>query len=156
MVGLSNEMKARELGLDIPPAPQPVAAYVPGLVVGDLLYVSGQIPVAGGQPISRGKLGAAVSADDGYQAARRCALNALGVVRSLAGSLDRVAQVVKVTVFVASAPGWNGQSQVANGASELFGELFGDAGRHVRSAVGVAELPLDVPVEVEALFRLQD
>lgn len=152
---MSYEARARELGIEIPPAPQPVAAYIPGLVQDGWLYVSGQIPVVAGEPVCRGKLGAGVSPEEGYGAARRCALNALGVVRAVAGSLDRVARVVKITAFVASARGWNGQSQVANGASELFGELFGEAGRHARSAVGVAELPLDVPVEVEAVFRLQ-
>ncbi|HEY8489086.1 MAG TPA: RidA family protein [Thermaerobacter sp.] len=152
---MSFERRLEELGLELPPVAAPVAAYVPGVLQDGWLYVSGQLPLREGQVLYRGKVGRDVTPEDGYAAARVCALNILAVVRSVAGSLDRVRQVVKVVGFVNSAPGFTGQPQVVNGASELFGQVFGDRGRHARSAVGVAELPLDAAVEVEAIFRLE-
>ncbi|GAB6875965.1 RidA family protein [Thermaerobacter litoralis] len=152
---MSFERRLEELGLELPPVAAPVAAYVPGVLQDGWLYVSGQLPLREGQVLYRGKVGRDVTPEDGYAAARVCALNILAVVRSVAGSLDRVRQVVKVLGFVNSAPGFTGQPQVVNGASELFGQVFGDRGRHARSAVGVAELPLDAAVEVEAIFRLE-
>lgn len=143
-----------ELGLTLPPVAAPVAAYVPAVVTGQYVYTAGQLPfVDGALPIT-GKVGASVDAETATAQARVAALNALAAVESVAGSLDRVARVVKVTVFVASEPSFTGQPGVANGASTLVGEVFGDAGVHARSAVGVAVLPLDAPVEVELVVEL--
>ncbi|WPD20099.1 RidA family protein [Thermaerobacter composti] len=152
---MSFERRLEELGLELPPVAPPVAAYVPGVLEDGWLYVSGQLPLREGQVLYRGKVGRDITPDDGYAAARLCALNALAVVRAVAGSLDRVVRVVKVVGFVNSAPGFTGQPQVVNGASELLGQVFGERGRHARSAVGVAELPLDAAVEVEAVFRVE-
>jgi enamine deaminase RidA (YjgF/YER057c/UK114 family) len=143
-----------ELGLAVPPVVPPVAAYVPAVQSGNHVYVSGQLPVAGGELVSTGKAGAEVSTDEAKAAARVCALNVLGAVDALVG-LERVVKVVKVVGFVASAAGYTDQPMVVNGASELFGEVFGEAGHHARSAVGVAELPRNVPVEVEAIFEIE-
>jgi enamine deaminase RidA (YjgF/YER057c/UK114 family) len=143
-----------ELGLELPPVTTPLAAYVPAVQTGNHVYVSGQVPVADGKVLATGKVGAEVTSDDAAALARRCALNALAAVDGLVG-LANVVRVVKVVGFVASAPGFTGQPAVINGASELFGEVFGEAGRHARSAVGVAELPLGVPVEVEAIFEVR-
>jgi enamine deaminase RidA (YjgF/YER057c/UK114 family) len=142
-----------ELGLELPPVTPPVAAYLPAVQTGNYVYVSGQVPVAGGNLLAAGKVGAEVSAEEAKALARQCALNALAAVDSLVG-LDRVTRVVKVVGFVASASGFTGQPGVINGASELFAEVFGSAGQHARSAVGVAELPLGAPVEVEAIFEV--
>ncbi|ADU51236.1 Endoribonuclease L-PSP [Thermaerobacter marianensis DSM 12885] len=152
---MSFERRLEELGLELPPVAPPVAAYVPGVLQDGWLYVSGQLPLRDGQVLYRGKVGRDVTPEDAYAAARVCALNVLAVVRAVAGSLDRVRRVVKVVGFVNSAPGFTGQPQVVNGASELFGQVFGEQGRHARSAVGVAELPLDAAVEVEAIFRVE-
>ena len=152
---MSYEAKARELGLEIPAPAKPVAAYVPAVLHGGLLYVSGQLPSVAGQVQYKGKVGSDVSAEDGYKAARLCALNALGAVRAELGSLDRVARVLRVGGFVNSAPGFTGQPGVINGASELLGQIFGEAGRHARAAVAAPELPLDAAVEVEFLFAVQ-
>ena len=142
------EERLAELGIELPPAIAPIASYVPVRVSGDLAFVSGQVPVEAGRPLWTGRVGADLSVDEGRQAARRCALQALAALREALGSLDRVRGIVKVEVFVASAPGFTEQPQVANGASDLLVELFGDEGRHARVAVGSAELPLGVPVEV--------
>lgn len=132
----------------------PVAAYVPAVRSGNLVFVSGQIPVAGGQLTCTGKVGADVDVATAQAAARVCALNALAAVKGLVGDLASVKRVVRVGVFVASAEGFTSQPQVANGASELLQEVFGEAGRHARAAVGVSELPLGVPVEVEMIVEL--
>ena len=142
-----------ELGLELPPVTPPVAAYVPAVQTGNHVYVSGQVPVADGKLLASGKVGAEVNSEEAKELARRCALNALAAVDALVG-LDRVVRVVKVVGFVASASGFTGQPGVINGASELLGAVFGEAGRHARSAVGVAELPLGAPVEVEAIFEV--
>jgi enamine deaminase RidA (YjgF/YER057c/UK114 family) len=142
-----------ELGLELPAVAAPVAAYVPAVRTGDLVYTSGQLPFVDGKLAVTGKVGAAVDPDTAKDLARICALNALAAVDGLVG-LDAVVRVVKVVGFVASAPGFTGQPGVVNGASELFGDVFGDAGRHARSAVGVAELPLDAPVEVELIVQV--
>ncbi|WP_129841540.1 RidA family protein [Streptomyces sp. RFCAC02] len=142
------------LGLVLPPVVPPVAAYVPAVRTGRHVYTSGQVPLVDGALRYAGKVGAEVTPEQAYESARVCALNALAAVKSVAGDLDRVARVVKVLGFVASAPGFTGQPQVVNGASELLGEVFGDAGVHARSAVGVAVLPLDAPVEVEIQVEL--
>jgi enamine deaminase RidA (YjgF/YER057c/UK114 family) len=148
------EERLTELGIELPPAPAAVASYVPVRVAGGLAFVAGQIPLDAGALLSPGKLGAEVSLEQGVEAARRCALQALAALRDALGSLDRVREVVKVDVFVASAPGFVDQPKVANGASDTLVEIFGDAGRHARAAVGVAELPLGASVEVAVLVAI--
>ncbi|MFJ4221994.1 RidA family protein [Curtobacterium luteum] len=145
-----------ELGLTLPPVAAPVAAYVPAVVTGRYVYTAGQLPFVDGALSVTGKVGAGVDPETAADQARTAALNALAAVESVGGSLDRVARVVKVTVFVASDPSFTEQPAVANGASTLVGEVFGDAGVHARSAVGVAVLPLDAPVEVELVVELTD
>lgn len=148
------EDRLAELGLAVPEVAKPVAAYVPAVVSGDLVFTSGQLPMRSGELMVTGKVGGEVSSEEATACAQQCALNAIAAVRSMIGDLDRVAQVVKVVVFVASTPDFTGQPGVANGASELFGTVFGDAGVHARSAVGVPVLPLDSPVEVEIVVRV--
>ena len=143
------------LGLTLPPVAAPVAAYVPAVRTGGFVYTSGQLPTVDGKLPAVGKVGAEVSAADAAGMARTCALNALAAAASAAGGLDAIGRIVKVTGFVASAPGFSGQPQVVNGASELLIEVFGQDGRHARSAVGVAELPLNAPVEVELIAELR-
>ena len=142
-----------QLGLTLPPVVPPVAAYVPAVQSGSFVYTSGQLPMADGELRQVGKVGAQVTAEQGKDLARTCALNALAAVDALVG-IDNVVRVVKVVGFVASTPDFTGQPGVINGASELLGEVFGDAGRHARSAVGVAVLPLDAPVEVEIVVEV--
>lgn len=151
---MSWRARLSELGIELPETAAPLAAYVPAVRTGDLVYTSGQLPIAGGKLARRGKVGAEVSPEDGHALARICALNALAAVDALVG-LDAVTRVVKVVGFVASVPGFNGQPAVVNGASELLGEVFGEAGAHARSAVGVSELPLDAPVEVELIVEIR-
>lgn len=143
------------LGLTLPPVAAPVAAYVPAVRTGGFVYTSGQLPTVDGKLPAVGKVGAEVSAADAAGMARTCALNALAAAASAAGGLDAIGRIVKITGFVASAPGFSGQPQVVNGASELLIEVFGQDGRHARSAVGVAELPLNAPVEVELIAELR-
>lgn len=150
------EERLQAAGFDVPAVAKPLAAYVPALQEGRDVFTSGQLPLVEGKLEFAGRLGAELDVAQGQAAARRCALNAIGAIRSVVGDLDRVAQVLRVTVFVASAAGFTAQPQVANGASELLGAAFGDAGQHTRSAVGVAELPLGAPVEVEVWVRLKD
>ncbi|WP_072314290.1 RidA family protein [Agrococcus sp. Marseille-P2731] len=138
-----------ELGLALPAVVPPVASYVPAVSAGGFVYTSGQLPMVDGAMPRTGKVGAEVSAEDAALDARQCALNALAAIDAEIGSLDRITRVVKVVGFVASAEGFQGQPGVVNGASDVLGEIFGDAGIHARSAVGVAELPLGAPVEVE-------
>jgi enamine deaminase RidA (YjgF/YER057c/UK114 family) len=145
--------KLVELGISLPDVVAPLAAYVPAVRTGNLVYTSGQVPMESGALAAVGKVGADVSPEDGKALARVCALNALAAVHSLVG-VDAVTRVVKVVGFVASAPGFSGQPGVINGASELLGEVFGDAGAHARSAVGVSELPLNAPVEVELIVEV--
>lgn len=147
------EDRLAELGLVLPEVAKPVAAYVPALISGNLVFTSGQLPSTAGVLPATGKVGAEVSAEDAKAYARISALNGLAAAASVIGSLDRVTRVVKVVGFVASDPSFTGQSGVINGASEFLGEVFGDAGAHARSAVGVAVLPLDSPVEVELVLE---
>ncbi len=142
-----------ELELAVPTTSKPVGAYLAAVTSGNLVYTSGQLPMVDGELPLRGKVGAEVDPDAARQLARTCVLNGLAAARSAIGSLDRITRVVKVTGFVASDPGFTGQTQVINGASELLGEIFGEAGFHARSAVGVAVLPLDSPVEIEFVFE---
>ncbi len=148
------EGRLRELGMELPPVPKPVAEYVPAKRVGDLVYVSGQGPIQDGKPAYVGRVGADVSVSQGYEAARLCMLNCLAAVKMVAGSLDRVAEVVHVRGFVSSAPEFYDQPKVVNGASELLVKLFGDRGRHARAALGTSALPGNIPVEVEMVVRL--
>jgi enamine deaminase RidA (YjgF/YER057c/UK114 family) len=141
------------LGLTLPSVAAPLAAYVPAVHSGNHVYVSGQLPLVDGKLLATGKVGAEVTPERANELARQCGLNALAAVDAAVG-LDRVTRVVKVVGFVASAEGFTGQPGVINGVSELFGVIFGEAGRHARSAVGVAELPLGAPVEVEAIFEV--
>ena len=148
------EERLQELGVSLPAPVAPVAAYVPCVRTGNLVYVSGQVPMVDGRPSHLGHLGDDVDLDDGRAAARTCAVNVLAALKAELGELSRVRRVVKVTGFVASAPGFTDMPKVVNAASELFGEVFGEAGRHARAAVGVAALPLGVPVEVEAIVEV--
>ncbi|MFV0533870.1 MAG: RidA family protein [Cumulibacter sp.] len=144
-----------ELGIELPPVATPAGAYVPALRSGNLVYTSGQLPLVAGKLRRTGKVGAGVSLEEAYDDARQAALNALAAVDDLVG-LDQVTRIVKVVGFVASDPAFTKQPLVINGASELLGEVFGDAGKHARSAVGVAVLPLDTPVEVEVIVEVSE
>lgn len=148
------EDRLRELGLEVPGVPAPVAAYIPAVRTGSYVFTSGQLPLRDGQLLLTGKVGGEVSADEAYDCARQCALNAIAAVKSQVNDLDTVTRVVKATVFVASTPDFTGQPAVANGASDLFAAAFGDVGQHTRSAVGVPVLPLDAPVEVELIVEI--
>ncbi|MSO27029.1 MAG: RidA family protein [Candidatus Nanopelagicales bacterium] len=155
MVALSRvEERLAALGLTVPEVAAPVAAYVPAVVTGNYVFTSGQLPFVDGKLTRTGKVGAEVSQEDAALLARQCALNAIAAVKSVIADLDQVVRVVKVVGFVASAPDFTGQPGVMNGASKLLGEAFGDAGVHARSAVGVAVLPLDSPVEVEMIVEI--
>nr|WP_228500240.1 RidA family protein [Nocardioides agariphilus] len=143
-----------ELGLTVPVVAPPVAAYQPTSRSGNLVFTAGQLPSRDGTMLATGKLGDAVSEEQGYACARQCALNAIAAIKAEIGELSEVKRVVKVVVFVASTPEFTAQPKVANGASELLGEVFGEAGKHARSAVGVSVLPLDVPVEVELVVEV--
>lgn len=150
---MAHSDKLRELGLTLPPVPKPAGAYLPARRSGSFVYTAGQVAVVSGKIPALGKVGAEIDLEEAYSQARTCALNAIAAVDALVG-IDNIVGVVKVVGFVASAPGFNDQPKVVNGASELLGELFGDAGLHARSAVGVAELPLNVPVEVELIVEV--
>lgn len=151
---MSVSARLAELGIELPPVAAPVAAYVPAVGHGGLVYTSGQLPFVDGALPATGKVGADVSAEDAKTYARTCALNALAAAADAVGGVDRIGGVLRVGGFVGSADGFTGQPAVINGASEVLGEIFGDAGRHARAAVGVAELPLGSPVEVEVTFLL--
>jgi enamine deaminase RidA (YjgF/YER057c/UK114 family) len=153
---MGAEARLAELGLTLPTVVPPLAAYRPTARTGDLVFTAGQLPARDGEMIATGKVGGEVTEEQAQECARQCALNALAAVAAEVGSLDAVTRVVKAVVFVASTPDFTDQAKVANGASELLGEVFGDAGEHARSAVGVAVLPLDVPVEVELVVEVGD
>jgi enamine deaminase RidA (YjgF/YER057c/UK114 family) len=148
------EERLAELGLSVPEVAKPVAAYIPAIRSGNHVFTSGQLPMRDGQLIATGKVGGEVSQEEAVECARQCALNALAAVKAEVGDLSAVKRIVKVVAFIASTPDFTAQPQVANGVSELLGEVFGDAGRHARSAVGVSVLPLDAPVEVELLVEV--
>lgn len=152
MSGAAERLAA--LGLTLPPVATPVAAYVPAVRTGSYVYVSGQLPMVEGKLQATGKVGASVGVPEAAALARICALNGLAAAAQAAGGLDAIARIVKVTCFVASEPSFTGQAQVANGASEFLIEVLGDAGRHARSAIGMAVLPLDSPVEVELIAEV--
>jgi len=149
------EQRLSELGYVLPEVATPAGSYLPAMISGNLVFTAGQIPLVEGKLIATGKLGAAIDAEQGAAIAERCALNALAAIKSVLGDLDRVTQVVKVVGFVASVPEFTAQPTVINGASEFLQKVFGDAGKHARSAVGVPVLPLDAPVEVELIVEFK-
>ncbi|MCL2498095.1 MAG: RidA family protein [Symbiobacteriaceae bacterium] len=152
---MSVATKLAELGIEIPVASRPLAAYVPAVKVGQFVYTSGQLPMAGGELAAVGKVGGDVTVEQGYEAARLCAINCLAAVNTVS-DMEKIIQVVKVTGFVNSAPGFTGQPQVMNGASELLVQVLGECGAHARSAVGMAELPRNAAVEVEMIFLMSE
>ena len=152
---MSIEAKIKEMGLIVPEAPKPLAAYVPALKTGNYVFTSGQLPIVNGELKYVGKLGDKFNVEEGYEAAKTCALNALGAIKSVIGNLDNIVRIVKVVGFVNSSAGFNDQPKVINGASELLGKIFGEAGVHARSAVGVNELPLNAAVEVEMIVEVK-
>jgi enamine deaminase RidA (YjgF/YER057c/UK114 family) len=151
---MSVEERLVELGVDLPVAPKPVASYVPVATEGQIAFVAGQVPMQEGKPLATGRVGEDVSVEEGQGLARRCALQALAALKEELGTLDRVLRILKVTVWVASSESFTEHSMVANGASDLLVEVFGDAGKHARAAVGAPSLPLGVPVEVELVVQL--
>lgn len=152
---MTVEQKLLQLGLELPEVATPAGAYVPAVISGNLVFTAGQIPLINGQLMATGKVGDAITPEFAKEIAQRCALNAIAAVKSVLGDLGRVKRIVKVVGFVASTPDFTGQPGVVNGASELLGAVFGDAGLHARSAVGVASLPLDAPVEVELIVEFE-
>jgi enamine deaminase RidA (YjgF/YER057c/UK114 family) len=150
------EEKIRELGYQLPDPPKPLAVYIPATVCDNLVYTAGQIAILNGELKFKGKVGKDLSLEDGIEAAQLCALNCLSVIKGEIGNLDLIERIVKVTVFVSSAEGFTDQPKVANGASELFGKIFGESGKHVRSAVGVSELPIGSAVEIELIAKLKN
>jgi enamine deaminase RidA (YjgF/YER057c/UK114 family) len=152
---VSVDERLRELGIELPAVATPAGAYVPAVISGNLVFTAGQIPLVDGKLMAEGKVGAEISPELGREIARRCALNAIAAVKSVIGDLNRVKKVVKVVGFVASVPEFTGQPGVLNGASELLEQVFGEVGIHARSAVGVAALPLNAPVEVELIVEFE-
>ena len=149
------EEKISQLGFTLPAAPKPLASYIPAVKVGDLVFTAGQLPIKDVSLAFKGKLGKDLNEDEGKKAAQLCALNCLSVIRNEIESLDKIDRVIKLTVFVNSADGFINHPQVANGASDLIKEIFGENGKHVRSAVGVAELPLNAPVEIDMIVKIK-
>ena len=149
------EEKIKELGFELPEVAKPLAAYIPAKQVGNLVMTSGQVPLVKGVINFAGKVGKELSEEEGQKAAQICALNCLAAIKGVIGNLDKIVEVVKLTVFVASAEEFTAQPKVANGASELIGKIFGEAGKHVRSAVGVTALPLNASVEIEMIVRVE-
>ena len=149
------EAKLKEMGITLPEAPAPLAAYVPARIAGGFVYTSGQVPLEAGKLLYKGQVGTDLTEEQGYEAAKVCAVNCLSALKTVLGSLDEIEQIVKVTGFVNSAQGFSNQPKVVNGASEFFIEVFGDAGKHARSAVGVCGLPIDAAVEVELIAKLK-
>ena len=149
------EEKIKELGFEVPEAPRPLAAYVPAVIVNNLVFTAGQLPSIKGELKYKGKVGKDLPEEGGRKAAEICALNCLGAIKDVIGDLDKIDQVVKLTAFINSAEGFTAQPKVANGASELIGKIFGDKGKHARSAVGVNELPFDAAVEIEMIVKLK-
>jgi enamine deaminase RidA (YjgF/YER057c/UK114 family) len=151
---LTVEDRLRDLGIELPPVAAPVASYVPVVVAGGLAFVAGQVPLEDGRPMATGRLGVELTTDEGAFWARRCALQALAALRAELGTLDRIARIAKLTVWVACADSFTEQPKVANGASDCLVEVFGEAGKHARAAVAAPVLPLNVPVEVEVIAEI--
>ncbi|MCG6913106.1 RidA family protein [bacterium BMS3Abin03] len=150
------EDKIKELGYDLPETPKPLAAYIPALKTGDYVYTSGQVPLVKGELKFAGKIGSDLSLEDGQKAAIICALNALSAIKGVLVNLEKIERVIKLTVFVNSANGFTDQPKVANGASEFLGKIFGENGKHTRSAVGVSELPVNSAVEIEMIVKVKE
>ncbi len=153
---MTPEQRLEALGIVLPPPPRPAGTYAPAVEAAGLLFVSGQVPLRDGRPAFTGKVGREVTPDAGYEAARLCALNGLAVVKAALGSLDRVRRLVRTVGYVASAEGFTGQPSVVNGASDLLAEVLGERGVGARAAIGVSELPLGVPVEIEFMFEVEE
>ena len=153
---MTAEEKLNRMGMELPPAAKPVGAYVPYLRTGNLIFTSGQLPLKEGKLIYEGKVGADLTLEQGYEAARVTALNALAQIKAAVGDLEKIAQIVRLEGFVNSAPGFTGQPKVLNGASEFLIEVFGERGRHTRYAVGTSELPLNAPVELALTVEIKD
>ena len=151
---MAIDEKLKQMGVELPPVPKPVAAYIPAVRTGNLLFIAGQGPMISGQLKYKGKVGGELTLEQGYEAAKVCALNCLSIVKDEIGSLDKVNKIVKLVGYVASAAGFNDQPRVINGASEFLVELFGEKGKHARVAIGTNELPLDIPVEVEMIVEI--
>ena len=149
------EEKIKELGYTLPETAKPLAAYIPAIRVGEFVYTSGQVPIVGGELKYKGKIGTDLTLEDGQKASIICALNGLSAIKGILGDLNKIEQIIKLTVFVNSATGFTDQPKVANGASEFLGSVFGDAGIHTRSAVGVSELPINSAVEIEMIVKLK-
>jgi len=149
------EEKIKELGYTLPEAAKPLAAYIPAIRAGELVYTSGQVPMVSGELKYKGKIGTDLTLEEGQKAAIICALNGLSAIKGLVGDLNKIEQIIKVTIFVNSASGFTDQPKVANGASEFLGSVFGDAGIHTRSAVGVSELPINSAVEIEMIVKVK-
>jgi enamine deaminase RidA (YjgF/YER057c/UK114 family) len=149
------EEKINQLGFKIPPPPKPLAAYIPATQVGNLIYTSGQVPIVDGRIIYAGKVGKDLTEEEASKAAELCMINCLSAVKSIIGNLDKIKRIVKITVFVNSSEGFTAQPKVANGASELVEKIFDENGKHVRSAVGVNELPLNSAVEIEIIVLIE-
>ncbi|HEY4755556.1 MAG TPA: RidA family protein [Ignavibacteriaceae bacterium] len=149
------EEKISQLGFTLPAAPKPLASYIPAVKVGDLVFTAGQLPIKDGSLAFKGKLGRELNEDEGKKAAQLCALNCLSVIKNEIVSLEKIDRIIKLTVFVNSSEGFINHPQVANGASDLIREIFGENGKHVRSAVGVAELPLNAPVEIDMIVKIK-
>lgn len=150
------EEKIRALGFEVPEVAKPLAAYIPARKIGNLVMTSGQVPLVKGQLIYAGKVGLDLSEEEGQKAAEICALNCLAAVKGVIGDLDKIEEILKLTVFVNSTDGYTAQPKIANGASELIGKIFGDKGLHARSAVGVSGLPINAPVEIEMIVSIKD
>ena len=150
------EERLKTLGLTIPESPKPVAAYVPAVKVGNMVYTSGQLPIVEGVLKYRGKVGAKINEEEAYEAARICCLNCLSVIKGKVDSLNDIERIVRITGYVNSSPGFVQQSKVINGASDLLGEIFDESGEHARVAIGVCELPIDAPVEIEMLVQIKE
>lgn len=150
------EEKIKQMGIEIPEPVKPLAAYIPAMQVGNLVMTSGQVPISAGTVKFQGKVGKDLTEEEGKEAAKLCAINCLSAIKSVIGSLDKIKRVLKLTVFISSAEGFTAQPKVANGASEFIGEIFGEAGKHVRSAVGVSELPLNSAVEIEMIVEINN
>lgn len=149
------EEKLKEIGIEIPEAPKPVAAYIPAVLDGKLIYTAGQLPFVSGELKYTGKLGKSISDEDAQKAAEICAINCLSVVKSVIGDINKIEKIIKLNVYVNSSDEFTSQPKIANGASELMVKIFGDAGKHARSAVGVSQLPLNAPVEIDMIIKVR-
>lgn len=152
----SPEERLKEMGIELPPAPNPLGSYIPAVRTGNLVFVSGMLPLKDGKLIHRGKVGSEVTVEEAREAARTAAVNALSVLKTHTGGLDKVRRCVKVSGYIASSPDFTEQPMVLNAASDLMAEVFGEAGRHARAAIGVPVLPMDSPVEIEFIFEVGD